>query len=48
MERQQGLVARHDIEVFAPGSAHDADTVRYLERTIKFLLRSIGGSSAGI
>ena len=43
VERQQGLVARHDVEVFAPGSAHDAATVRYLERTIKFLLWSIGG-----
>ncbi len=43
VERNNGLVARYDVDVFAPGSAHDADTVRFLERTIKFLLWSIGG-----
>jgi len=43
VERNKGLVARYDLEVFAPGGPHDAESVRLLERTIKFLLWSIGG-----
>src|SRR5215510_9242262 len=43
LERNAGLVTRWDLEVFAPGSPHDEDSFRYVERTIKFLLWARGG-----
>ncbi len=43
IERENGLVSRHDLEIFAPGSAYDADTLRIIERHIKFLLWAKGG-----
>ncbi len=43
VERNNGLVARHDLDLLPPGSSRDGDSVRYLERQIKFLLWSIGG-----
>lgn len=43
IEREDGLVSRNDIKIFAPGSAHDADTLRVIERHIKFLLWAQGG-----
>jgi predicted NBD/HSP70 family sugar kinase len=44
LERKDGRVSRVDLTVFKPGSEHDADTLRYLERQIKYLLWGRGGS----
>jgi predicted NBD/HSP70 family sugar kinase len=43
IEREDGHICRGDIDVLAPGSAHDSDTLRFVERHIKFLLWSRGG-----
>ncbi len=43
LERENGLVYRADVAIFAPGSAHDADTLRFVDRHIKFLLWAKGG-----
>jgi predicted NBD/HSP70 family sugar kinase len=43
LERENGLVFRGDLEVLPPGGAHDADTQRFVERHLKFLLWSRGG-----
>ena len=43
LERNAGLVTRWNLEVFPSGSPHDADSFRYVERTIKFLLWARGG-----
>ncbi len=43
VERNDGLTFLHRTEVFAPGSAHDADTKTFVERLVKFLLWQIGG-----
>ncbi|VGO22340.1 ROK family protein [Pontiella sulfatireligans] len=44
LERTDGCVARVDLQIFNPGSEHDADTIRYVERQIKSLLWARGGS----
>lgn len=44
LERTDGCVSRLDLTVFMPGSEHDADTLRYVERQIKALLWARGGS----
>jgi predicted NBD/HSP70 family sugar kinase len=41
--RNAGLLHRTELEIFAPGSPHDEESYRYVERTIKFLLWSRGG-----
>ena len=43
LERNQGLIARRDLEVLAAGSPHDEATWRYVERQVKFLLWARGG-----
>lgn len=43
IERNGGLVHRTGLTIFAPGSPHDEESYRYVERTIKFLLWSRGG-----
>lgn len=43
LERNNGLVTRLTLRILPPGSLHDADTLRYLERSIKFLLYARGG-----
>jgi predicted NBD/HSP70 family sugar kinase len=43
VERENGLVSRRDVDILAPGSEYDADTLRVVERHIKFLLWSKGG-----
>jgi len=43
LERNNGLVTRLTLDVLPPGSAQDADTLRYLERAVKFLLYARGG-----
>lgn len=43
LEREHGLVSRSDLEIFLPGSAYDQDTLRILERHLKFLLWARGG-----
>jgi predicted NBD/HSP70 family sugar kinase len=44
LEHRDGRVSRLDLTVFNPGSEYDADTLRYLERQIKYLLWARGGS----
>ncbi|MEK7475768.1 MAG: ROK family protein [Candidatus Coatesbacteria bacterium] len=41
--RREGAFSVFKTQVFAPGSAHDADTLRYVERTVKFMLWQKGG-----
>lgn len=43
VERNGGMVTHFAMDVFAPGSPHDAATVRIIERTVKFLLWARGG-----
>lgn len=43
LERDDGCICRHDLDVLPPGHLTDADTLRYVERHIKFLLWSRGG-----
>ena len=43
LERENGLVSRSDVAIFAPGSEYDSDTLRFVERHVKFLLWAIGG-----
>lgn len=44
VERENGFTCRSDLEVLTPGTtATDADTLRFVERHIKFLLWSRGG-----
>jgi hypothetical protein len=43
VERENGLVSRYDLEIFVPGSEYDTDTLRVVERHIKFLLWAKGG-----
>jgi predicted NBD/HSP70 family sugar kinase len=43
LERNNGLVTRLTVHILPPGSPQDADTLRYLERSIKFLLYARGG-----
>lgn len=44
LERPDGTVFRHETRVLAPGAAGSADTVRTVERLLKFLLWQKGGS----
>lgn len=44
LERTDGCVARKDLQIFTPGSDRDADTLRYVERQIKYMLWAHGGS----
>jgi predicted NBD/HSP70 family sugar kinase len=41
-ERENGCVYRGDIEILPPGTGHDADTRRFVERHIKFILWARG------
>lgn len=43
LERENGLVYRADLNIFSPGSAYDADTLRFVDRHVKFLLWAKGG-----
>ena len=43
LERENGLVSRSDLDIFLPGSTYDHDTLRMIERHIKFLLWARGG-----
>jgi predicted NBD/HSP70 family sugar kinase len=43
VERENGLVSRGDLEILLPGTAYDAETLRVVERHIKFLLWAKGG-----
>ena len=43
LERENDLVRRADLVVFPKGSDHDEDTLKYVERHIKFLLWAEGG-----
>ncbi len=43
IEREDGHICRGDVDVLAPGSDLDTDTLRFVERHIKFLLWSRGG-----
>ena len=43
VERENGLVMRRDLEILSPGSEYDHDTLRVIERHIKFLLWANGG-----
>ncbi len=43
IERENGLISRHDMQIISPGSTYDADTLRIIERHIKFLLWAKGG-----
>jgi predicted NBD/HSP70 family sugar kinase len=43
IERENGLVSRSDLQIFASGSEYDTDTLRVIERHIKFLLWAKGG-----
>lgn len=45
LERTDGCVSRLDLNVFSPGSEHDADTLRYAERQIKALIWTRGGTT---
>ncbi len=42
LERSAGEISRWDLRILPPGSANDGDTLRYVERTLKFLLWSHG------
>lgn len=44
LERPDGGVCRSDLEIFPPDSPFDTDTLRYVERHVKFLLWSRGGA----
>ena len=44
LERTDGCVARINLKIFNPGSEHDADTLRYVERQVKYMIWSHGGS----
>ncbi len=43
LERNGGLVTRHEIEVFPAGTGHDPESFLYLERVVKFMLWAWGG-----
>ena len=43
LERENGLISRGDLKILAPGSEYDADTLRIIDRHIKFLLWARGG-----
>ncbi len=43
VERENDLVMRRDLKILSPGSAYDHDTLRIIERHIKFLLWANGG-----
>jgi predicted NBD/HSP70 family sugar kinase len=43
LERESGSISRYETEVLPLGGAHDADTLRYVERLVKFLLWQYGG-----
>jgi predicted NBD/HSP70 family sugar kinase len=42
LERENGLVTRRELEIL-PSGVREADTLRYVERTVKFLLWANGG-----
>lgn len=44
LERTDGCVTRVEMDILAPGSEHDADTLRFVERRIKGLVWAHGGS----
>ncbi|MDZ4815661.1 MAG: ROK family protein [Verrucomicrobiota bacterium] len=48
LERGQGFVSRYETVVFSQGSPYDADTLRYAERLVKFLLWARGGGKVFI
>ena len=41
--RTNDCVCRHDLDILLPGSGHDTDTLRFVERHIKFGIWSRGG-----
>ena len=43
LERNGGLVTRYEVEVFSAGSGHDAESLVYVERILKFMLWAWGG-----
>lgn len=43
VERENGLISRGNLEILKAGTGHDADTLRVVERHIKFLLWAKGG-----
>ncbi|MCE9613557.1 MAG: ROK family protein [Lentisphaerae bacterium] len=43
LEREDGCICRGDLDLLPPNHATDADTLRFVERHIKFLLWSRGG-----
>ena len=43
LERENGQISRSDVQIFAPGSPYDADSRKFVERHIKFLLWARGG-----
>ncbi|MEK7765187.1 MAG: ROK family protein, partial [bacterium] len=43
LQRNPGAISVHRTQVFPSGGAHDADTLRYAERLLKFLLWQKGG-----
>ncbi|MBI9020268.1 MAG: ROK family protein [Verrucomicrobia bacterium] len=45
LERTDGCICRVDLQVFDPGSEHDADTLRFVERQIKYMIWARGGST---
>jgi len=44
LERTDGYSARLDLRIFKPGSAYDASTIRYIERQVKTMIWTHGGS----
>jgi len=43
LERESSCVHRSDLQLLPVGGKHDADTLRYVERHVKFLLWAYGG-----
>lgn len=43
LERENGFISRGDLKILAPDSEYDADTLRIIDRHIKFLLWARGG-----
>ena len=43
LERENGLLSRHDLSILAPGTPYDADTLRIVGRHIKCLVWAKGG-----
>jgi predicted NBD/HSP70 family sugar kinase len=43
IEKENGLLSRHELDILPRTAATEADTFRYIERTVKFLLWARGG-----